>query len=176
MDMVIVIFVIMVIVVWYQNKVERELQNKELIFFDWNKWKRIKRKSWWLFLDFEYLKMEKELMSWSKCELITMKALCKKKISSRNIWSEVVPAIAIFTGILSASISVFGIVADLHVSLPQEDIENAGQMFYDDIVQYDIIAIIPFVLWFISVAEYFLSKRYKNILIMCESILEQKEE
>ena len=59
MDMVIVIFVIMVIVVWYQNKVERELQNKELIFFDWNKWKRIKRKSWWLFLDFEYLKMKK---------------------------------------------------------------------------------------------------------------------
>lgn len=33
MDMVIVIFVIMVIVVWYQNKVEWELQNKELIFF-----------------------------------------------------------------------------------------------------------------------------------------------
>ena len=31
--MVIVIFVIMVIVVWYQNKVEWELQNKELIFF-----------------------------------------------------------------------------------------------------------------------------------------------
>lgn len=86
-------------------------------------------------------------MSWSKCELITMKALCKKKIPSRNIWSEVVPAIAIFTGILSASISVFGIVADLHVSLPQEDIENAGQMFYDDIVQYAIIAIIPFIGW-----------------------------
>ena len=33
MDMVIVIFVIMVIVVWYQDKVEWELQNKELIFF-----------------------------------------------------------------------------------------------------------------------------------------------
>ena len=33
MDRVIVIFVIMVIVVWYQNKVEWELQNKELIFF-----------------------------------------------------------------------------------------------------------------------------------------------
>lgn len=33
MDMVIVIFVIMVIVVWYQNKIEWELQNKELIFF-----------------------------------------------------------------------------------------------------------------------------------------------
>lgn len=33
MDMVIVIFVIMVIVVWYQNKVEWELQNKELFFF-----------------------------------------------------------------------------------------------------------------------------------------------
>lgn len=33
MEMVIVIFVIMVIVVWYQNKVEWELQNKELIFF-----------------------------------------------------------------------------------------------------------------------------------------------
>lgn len=32
MDMVIVIFVIMVIVVLYQNKVEWELQNKELIF------------------------------------------------------------------------------------------------------------------------------------------------
>lgn len=127
-------------------------------------------------MDWKYLKIYKDLKTWKKEELIVTKALCQKKISQRNIWSEALPVLAIIISCCSVFISILGIVFG---AVPEnqfmQEISESGNIFDEYIMIFVWITVLAAILWFISAIENIISNKYKALLYMCESILEIKK-
>ena len=172
--------VIFLVVIWrvaiYRRGLSKEIKENNLEFYDLEKWSYLKRKCWRIFWDWEYLKVYKNLRTWKKEELIVTKALCQKKISQRNIWSEAIPVVAIIISCGSVFISILGIVFN---TVPEnqimQEVAESGIRFDEYAVIFILITVLAAILWLISAIEYIVSNKYKSLLYMCESILEDKE-
>lgn len=172
----VILFGVICFVAIYRRGLSKEIKEKNLDFYDLKKWSSLKKASWLIFLDWQYLKIYKDLKTWGKEELRVTKALCQKKISRRNIWSEAIPVVAIIISCGSIFISILGIVfGTLPENQIMQEVAESGVSFDEYIMIFILITGLAAILWFKSAIEYIVSNKYKSLLYMCESILEAKE-
>lgn len=172
----VILLVVILIVAIYRSGLSKEIKENNLEFYDLKKWSSLKWKSWLIFLDWEYLKVYKDLKTWGREEIRVTKTLCQKKIPQRNIWGEAIPVVAIIMSCGAVFISILGIVFGI---LPEnqtiQEVAESGIRLYEYTMIFTLIAGLAATLWVISAIEYIVSDRYKLLLYMCESILEDKE-